>query len=416
MFPSVSFLKRSASALRSDERGTLAMTFAGVALTLCLTVGSAVDYGFALKVQSRLDGAADAASLAGARLISRGVTDRRAIEREVQASFDANFAEEVARGRVPKPLTIATDPATGLVEVTASVDVPTAFMALMGVDTMSIASTSASKLDSETIEVAMMLDTTGSMAEYTRDGRQKMSVLKSSARSFVDTLFDSAPAGSPRVRIALAPFASGVNAGPYATTVSAGASTRCVMERTDPARDGTDQSARTAPLRRASSCPSAAVVPLSTDRAALKSAISALPATGNTAGHLGTAWSYYLLSPKWADVFPAGRSGRAFGTADNRKIAVLMTDGQYNTYGERSNGWASSNAALAACDAMKADGITVYTIGFALNGQPAAKDLLEDCASTVAGKPAFYDADDAAALAAAYADIARQILVVRLSS
>jgi hypothetical protein len=311
---------------------------------------------------------------------------------------------------------VTVDPATGLVEIAANVAVETAFMTLMGVDSITVASTSASKLDSETIEIAMMLDTTGSMQWLTTDNKVKISVLRTAAAGLVDTLFASVPAGSDRVKIGLAPFASGVNAGAYAGAVSAGKSAKCVMERVDATKDGTDVSAKTAPLKTASSCPSSAIVPLSTDPKALKSAIAKLPAAGSTAGHLGTAWSYYLLSPKWADVFPAGRVGRAYGTADNRKIAILMTDGQYNTFGGKDGELASTKAALAACDAMKDDGIIVYTVGFALQGQPDAKDLLETCASTVNGTPAFYDAENAAALSAAYADIARQILRIRLSS
>lgn len=416
MVPSLSALKRRAEAFRSDQRGTMAMLFAGVATTLCLTVGSAVDYSFALKVQSRLDGAVDAASLAGARLISAGITDKAKIAAEAQASFDANFAVEIAAGHVPGPLAVTVDPATGLVDIKASVVVETAFMTLVGIDSITVASTSASKLDSETIEVAMMLDTTGSMQWLTTDGKVKVSVLRSAAAGLVDTLFASVPVGSDRVKIGLAPFAAGVNAGGYAGAVSSGKSAKCVMERVDATQNGTDASAKGSPLKKASTCPTSAIVPLSTDRAALKSAISKLPADGSTAGHLGTAWSYYLLSPKWADVFPAGRVGRAYGTKDNRKIAILMTDGQYNTFGGANNALASSKAALAACDAMKADGITVYTVGFALQGQADAKDLLQSCASEVNGSAAFYDAENAAALSAAYADIARQILRIRLSS
>ena len=62
---------------------------------------------------------------------------------------------------------------------------------------------------------------------------------------------------------------------------------------------------------------------------------------GSTAGHLGTAWAWYLLSPNWNTVLPTSPASAAGPYSDLtvtnskgmpklRKIAVLMTDGDYN--------------------------------------------------------------------------------------
>ena len=84
------------------------------------------------------------------------------------------------------------------------------------------------------------------------------------------------------------------------------------------------------------------IMPLTKDRTALKARIDKLDTGGSTAGHLGTAWAYYLLSPNWNTVFANVSSTSAAGpysdlTVTNskgmpklRKIAVLMTDGDYN--------------------------------------------------------------------------------------
>ncbi len=100
-----------------------------------------------------------------------------------------------------------------------------------------------------------------------------------------------------------------------------------------------------------------------------------------------------------------------------------MTDGKFNTfYGQPGTddgpiAAKSAAAAIATCDAMKAKGITVYTIGFAMTGSlQSATDTLKTCASVIDGVPAFYDAKDAAALGAAYDDIANRILTIRISS
>ena len=47
------------------------------------------------------------------------------------------------------------------------------------------------------------------------------------------------------------------------------------------------------------------VQPLSTDKTMLKRRVDKLVTSGSTAGHLGTAWAWYLLSPKWGYLFPA---------------------------------------------------------------------------------------------------------------
>lgn len=412
-------LKRSALSFRSEQRGSMAMLFAATVATIGLAIGSAVDYGSAAKVQSRMNGAADAASLAGAKLLSSGVRDPAKIRDEVTRNFDVNFAAETARGIKHDPLVVAMDPDSGAVSVKVTGRVPTAFMSIAGIDTMSIGSASTSQIDSDKIEVAMMLDVTGSMDWYTTDGQHKIAALRVSAKDLVDTLFSNVPANTDRVKIGLAPFASAVNAGVYAAQVSTSPKTSCVIERANTAAQASDMSGRASRMLPASfyGCPAAAVMPLSTDASAIKNQISKLSPGGSTAGHLGTAWASYLLSPKWADVFPAGRVGSAYNTGKVKKIAILMTDGQYNTVGESMGRDAQSNAlALASCGEMKKNGVTVYTIGFAMTGMTGAKQVLQDCASEVDGKPAFYDAENAAALGAAYDDIANRILKIRVSS
>ena len=58
-----------------------------------------------------------------------------------------------------------------------------------------------------------------------------------------------------------------------------------------------------------------------------------------------------------------------------------MTDGIYNTVGgrnSRANETASQRYAKDTCDAMKAQGVIVYTVGF--EAPTAAKDALRDAA------------------------------------
>lgn len=146
------------------------------------------------------------------------------------------------------------------------------------------------------------------------------------------------------------------------------------------------------------------IVPLTSNKTTLKNAIDAMDVTGSTAGEIGTAWSWYMLSPNWASIWPnAENKPLAYGTKDLVKVAVLMTDGDFNTAhckGVTSNDYAYSTVsssdrincnatngepftqAKAICDAMKADGkkVIVYTVGFQLDVQ-AAKDFMAYCAT-----------------------------------
>ena len=45
------------------------------------------------------------------------------------------------------------------------------------------------------------------------------------------------------------------------------------------------------------------ILPLTADKTALTARINGLEAYGSTAGALGTAWSWYLLSPNWSSIF-----------------------------------------------------------------------------------------------------------------
>jgi hypothetical protein len=156
------------------------------------------------------------------------------------------------------------------------------------------------------------------------------------------------------------------------------------------------------------------VYPLSSDKDALKRRIDKLTTSGSTAGHLGTAWAWYLLSPNWNSVLgqafsaakPAGSysdltTTNAKGAPKLRKIAVLMTDGDYNiNYCKgveaknsdqspdincNSENGKSLAQAGSLCSALKtplgsgnAAKIEVFTVGFQVSN--SAKSFLQTCA------------------------------------
>jgi Putative Flp pilus-assembly TadE/G-like len=170
------------------------------------------------------------------------------------------------------------------------------------------------------------------------------------------------------------------------------------------------------------------VMPLSSDKTALKARIDGLRAYGSTSGALGTAFAWYMLSPDWQNIWPnASRPGgysdltniQSNGRPKLRKVAVLMTDGGYNTY----RGWkgrdqqAVSDHAAKLCEEMKLKNIEVFTIGFALNELPLgeqtiARKTLSDCGTDVSH---FYETLTVDELKVAFKEIAMSMTTVFLS-
>jgi Flp pilus assembly protein TadG len=171
---------------------------------------------------------------------------------------------------------------------------------------------------------------------------------------------------------------------------------------------------------------------LSDDKETLKANIDDLNTGGSTAGHIGLAWGWYMLSPSWNTVFNgAAHTAGQYDEDDLLKVAVMMTDGEFNTaycngvlsndssYSDNSrqincnapNGTPFSQAAQI-CDAMKGEDIVIYTVGFQVATNGGADSFLEDCATS---SDFYYNASNGAELQEAFEDIAQSITMLRLS-
>lgn len=176
------------------------------------------------------------------------------------------------------------------------------------------------------------------------------------------------------------------------------------------------------------------LIPLTTDAAPLHARISALTAAGSTAGQIGTAWGWYMLSPNWGYLWPnAASRPAAYGTPETQKIAVLMTDGAFNSpycsgviardaisgSGSASDHQScnsplgsSASQTIAMCNAMKARGIVVYTVGFHIDNDATALSVFHQCATDDSH---FFLADDGTTLQNAFRQIGQSISQLRLS-
>ncbi|MCB1512269.1 MAG: VWA domain-containing protein, partial [Hyphomicrobiaceae bacterium] len=263
------------------------------------------------------------------------------------------------------------------------------------------------------VEISLMLDVTGSM------GGQKIADLKAAAKDLIDiVVWDDQSRQTSRV--AIAPFSEHVNVGRAdyqaivgVTPPGSGNAQTCIRERrgmdryTD-AAPGTgnwfDPGAETWQCK-----PQSTIMPLSNNKSALKAHIDSLSAEGYTAGHLGTAWAWYTLSPNWNTVWTTNSHAAPY-TSKTRKIAVLMTDGEYN---RAYSGATSAEQARAICANMKSSGITVYTIGFQIAAGGEAYQTLSQCASSSSH---FFNSTTGNELRQAFREIALQVVTLRLSN
>lgn len=446
--------------LLRDTRGNIAVMLGFCTIALVGGVGIAVDTSVAYNVRSQLSAAVDAAALAGARAFASPNRDA-----DIQNFFDANF-QDGYMGSTLEPLQVAVNNQDRTVTVTARVTVPTSFMRVLGKEFTHVTASSEATLSSRDVEVSLVLDVTGSMNQQSR-----IDDLKIAAKELVDIVVQDLqdPFYS---KVAIVPYSNSVNVGSYAdqvrgtlttgtctypaestcteftfpreyydhnlTTFSA---TTCVTERPGP-NIATDAAPNTAPLGRhfnsgsANPCVGATIMPLSSDKTALKNAVDSLSANGYTAGHIGVAWGWYMISPNFSYLWPADSQPRDYGEIhlgqEVLKVVVIMTDGEFNTF--YYDGIVAGNAdssinsryrihqdathgnsfdqAEDLCDNMKAEGVIVYTVGLALGSVQAAKDFVNYCATSA---DHVYLPSSGTELKAAFRDIAVQVSNLRIS-
>ena len=201
--------------------------------------------------------------------------------------------------------------------------------------------------------------------------------------------------------------------------------TPCMVERYG-ANAATDVSPATTPLgilyASGGTCTTTNyVTPMTADRSRLNTSIDDLKTGGSTAGQIGIAWAWYMLSPNFKDVWDkeAANQPKDYTTKELVKVAVLMTDGEFNystckgvASGTLCTATDEFTQAEAICQAMKDQKITIYTVGLGIDTSLYADDFLIKCAS----KPSYaFLAADTAELKVAFKKVATSISKLRIS-
>jgi Flp pilus assembly protein TadG len=451
---------------------------AAISTTILLSVGFGINTAQMVLTRSNLLNALDSAVTSTARDLTTGAIPESDAEKTVKSFLAANGGTGFASADKISLDSLVVDHAARTVTATASVDLKLLFPLFGTADNQKITVKSAALYSDKRVEVAMMLDLTGSMAKTGRT--DKIGDLRKAATNAVKTMLDNQNPNNPRVRVALVPYASGVNVGalandvyaetssssdlppvagspllvsktgskalpPFATYASIVAAAyprrdNCATERKDRygkadfSADGpdairTDKSGKQyyALVNRdnrltgseMNKCPDAKVIPLTTDEDALLGSIDKFEANGFTAGAIAVQWTYYMLSPQWRSAVKTAGLGdgpAAVNPDKLSKVAILMTDGQFNTAyagtsgNNNDQGDTARGNAESICANMKADGIQIYTIGFDLDDRDMkpierqeARDVLKNCASEdTATVKHFFDVSTGAELDQAF--------------
>lgn len=190
--------------LWADRRGSYTITFGLAGLTLVLAAGGTTDMMRFLDTRAKLQDAVDRAALIVATQHKNsegdeGSSDTAAARAVLTKTFDSRFGTlgAVTATTADNSLTVAADATIG-----------TYFLKIGGIEGLKAAASATATWSASSLEIAMVLDTTGSMAES-----GKLTAMKPAASSMVDTL--SAKASSTySIKFSVVPFANFVNVGP----------------------------------------------------------------------------------------------------------------------------------------------------------------------------------------------------------
>ncbi len=452
----VSDLYNKLASFKKNEKGSI-IPLAAISITaLALAGGAAVDYARYASTKSLMDTALDAAILDAGKRLGAGQPVDQKFEDDFITFFNVNITGRGGFTDNYEIVNFSADADTGKVSASAKAVVDATLMRIGGFDKLNAVSNSGGIFEQNETEVTIMLDSTGSMEQFLPGtSTTRLDALKSAATEAVEILLPDGR-NTRNMRIGLVPYGSSVNVGTRRARMvtynndqvqvaglqnfvypgnNVDPFNGCVTERGG-REASTDAFYTTAPIgsdkrsiegktsRDRYTCPELEVRPLTNEISLLKQDISNLDNDGFTGGHLGVAWSYYMLSNKWERAWP-NNAAKPY-SPDVNKVAILMTDGEFNTAYDGVNGrpfgtqgTKSSNLAEDLCDNMKAakngnPGIIVYSIAFAAPAQ--AERTLRNCANApTASKTFFFSASNEEELRDAFKKIAEDITSLRLT-
>lgn len=188
---------KSLRRIRKDLSGNVATVFALATLPVLGLMGSAMDYSRATRVRDHLQHAADAAALAGANATDKADGERRTLATNV---FNANIKK---LGDL-YDVSFTPNPRQDGMDVVASAKVKNYVAAVLGKSYTQVGVDANAVVGTQDLELALVLDNTGSMSEEIAD-------LKAAAKDLTQLVMRGG--GKDSVRVAVVPYVAAVNPG-----------------------------------------------------------------------------------------------------------------------------------------------------------------------------------------------------------
>jgi len=369
--------------LRREAGGSIAITFAICLVAIFGFIGLAVDYSRGARIQAKLQSALDAAAVSASSRASGKTTD------QIRTDALAFFASQFQEAGVPTPSVVATV-TTSTLELKATLDLPAHFLPVVGINSVAVAASSKTAWGITRLRVAIALDNTGSMSSA-----GKMAALKTATLSLLTQLQDNAK-NDGDVLVSLVPFAKVVNVGTSyrnATWLRLSDATVCSWIFCSTSwsgavqdRDRNNDISNATPNGSSTYFPAinenytggtpVAIQPLTSNWGQLRSTVAQMSPAGNTNQVIGLAWAWQTLTQGLPMNAPAEDPKYTY-----KKVIILISDG-LNTESRHSDRQTEIDARQALlCTAVKAAGITLYTIQVNTGGDPTST-VMRNCAST----------------------------------
>ena len=419
-----------------DERGNVALMVSLSLPALVLMVGGGVDYANTLQRKAQLQNAVDSALLATHLHYQK---NPKLSDADLQTYFDRHLkASMPSKLRSVLSITqeqVEMDRKNDTLRAWVKADSRTNFLRLAAINKINISTFAEVQASPSYTEVALVLDTTGSMRG------SKIAELKKAAKNFLNTIHAKLGGDPNAFKVAVVPFSMHVNVGkqyrnapwisvpPDMAFRTRGHHRRgggqftikwegCVGSRPYPLNIRDEQYGTRVPgvmqhprntyypansvwgwyWNEWNNCPTSLIplTPLKTGKSKLVSKIDSLQAGGWTYIPGGLVWGWRVLSPEAP--FTEGASWTEVKKKNVRKIIVLMTDGantrapdrrRGRSYADHQSGhwWYADSLLTELCDNIKARNpqtgkpyADIITVTFDVRST-RIKNLMKKCSS-----------------------------------
>ncbi len=173
------------------------------AMILITSIGMSVDVARGLLVRGKLQTAIDSAGLAGGTVLR---TNEERIKEVTERYFEANFPDGYMDVQL-SDLNINVNDSNEKLQVSVTATMDTLFVRLMGIDYFNVGVGNEISKELNTVEVALVLDQTGSMRH-----NDKMESMKDSAKKLVEIIYDETDYPD-RTFFSVIPYVAAVNIG-----------------------------------------------------------------------------------------------------------------------------------------------------------------------------------------------------------